>query len=147
MLKGFGIFILVAVCGIFGVRASAFLRQRKRKLSEFALFIEECKDMMRLGRELSYIFESDRAKRLLNVSGYSVTVIDEGLTAEDKRLLTEFFSGLGMGDLQSTVALCENYREIVAKRAADAEKNAEEKSRLYSLLGLFSGIFLAIILI
>lgn len=147
MFKVIGIVLLISVCGIFGLRASALLYLRKYKLREFCFLIGEIEEKMRLGVELEKIYESKKAKKLLKASGYTVTVIEEGISADDKNLMTDFFSKLGMGDLQSGLALCEDYRQILHKKTAEAEKEAEEKSRLYSVLGLCSGIFIAILLI
>lgn len=147
MFKAIGIIMLISVCGISGVRASALLHLRKYKLREFCFLIGEIEDKMRLGVELEKIYKTKKAKKLLKVSGYTVTVIEEGLSTDDKILMTDFFSKLGMGDLQSGLALCENYRQILHKKTAEAEKEASEKSRLYSVLGLCSGIFIAILLI
>ena len=147
MLKTLGALLIISVCGVFGVRASAFLKHRKQKLEAFCFFIGEIEDKMRHGVELESIYKTKAAKRLLEVSGYRVTVLEDGLSAEDKKLLSDFFSKLGMGDLQSGIALCESYRQLFGKRAEIASKAAEEKSRLYSVIGLCSGVFIVILLI
>lgn len=147
MLKISGLLMIIAVGGILGFRASEFLRLRNNKLTKYCLFIGEIADLMRLGRDLEHIYKTPRAKELLIVSGYFVKVKEDGLLTEDKALLTEFFSKLGMGDLSSGLALCESYLKIISTKKEEAEKQVIEKARLYSLLGIFSGIFVAIILV
>ena len=147
MLKLFGALIIIIVSAAFGLRASFSLKERKEKLSEFILLIDEIKDMIRLGVALEIIYKSERAKKLLNVSGYLAKPREEGLNSTDLKLLEEFFSKLGMGDSLSALTLCEDYGKIAEKRLLDSEKQVNEKAKLYSLFGVFFGIFIAILLI
>ncbi|MBO7217937.1 MAG: hypothetical protein J6V50_04475 [Clostridia bacterium] len=147
MLKLFGSLLIVVVSAAFGLRASFSLKERKEKLSEFILLIDEIEDMIRQGAALEIIYKSERAKRLLNVSGYLASPKEEGLKTGDVKLLSEFFSKLGMGDSKSALTLCEDYGKIVGKKFSESEKQVGEKAKLYSLLGVFFGIFIAILLV
>lgn len=74
-------------------------------------------------------------------------VVNEDLNRDDQRLLAEFFSGLGMGDLEAGIARCTTYRELLHKHVCDAEQEMKQKSRIYSLLGVFSGLLTAILFV
>ena len=147
MLKVIGIILTVAVSSAVGLRAAARLTARYKKLQSFCAFIDEIADRMRLGEELERIYKSPAAKGLLLSDGYNAAVIREGITNEDADMLDGFFKTLGMGDTESCVSRCTLFSEIVKKEAAKAENEMNSKSRLYSLLGLLGGIFIAIILI
>ncbi len=146
MLKIIGVILTVAVGAAFGIRAAERLCLRYKKLFAHCLFIGEAADMMRLGAELCEIYSLPSARGLLCADGYSAQLIEDGLGKEDVRLLSEFYSSLGMSDLEAGIARCKTYKEIVEKRLSEAEHQMKSKSRLYSILGVFSGLFVAILL-
>ncbi len=147
MLKLIGVALTVITGALVGIRASEKLRQRYRKLSEYVICIGEISDGIRMGAELERIFSQPRASALFDADGYNVSVKKEWLTKEDIRLLEEFTSLLGMGDTKAQILRCSTYSQLVKKRTLEAEENMKSKSRLYSILGLFSGLFTAIIFI
>ncbi len=147
MLKTVGCIITVAVGAALGIRAADRLRCRYKKLLSHYLYIGEISDLMRTGAPLEEVFASNSAKGLVESEGYRVQVLCDDLNRDDRRLLSEFFSGLGMGDLDAGIARCATYRELLYKRVSDAEQEMKQKSRIYSLLGVFSGIMTAILFI
>ena len=100
-----------------------------------------------MGDELFKIYSCEKARGLLVVDGYTVTVLDDGLYKEDKELLCGFFERLGMYELEAAVKNCSVLSGLLLKKTNDAEVEMRSKSRLYSALGLFGGIFAALILI
>lgn len=147
MLKTVGLAMVFSVCTLIGFRASERLRCRYKKLLSHYILIEEIAELMRVGTELETVFKNERAADLLIADGYSASVKPEELNAEDIRLLEEFFGQLGMGDIEAQLSRCATYRELLSKRVYDAEQEMKSKSRLYSLLGIFFGIFAVIIVI
>lgn len=147
MLKLIGVALTVVTGALVGIRASEKLRQRCRKLNEYYIFIGEISDGIRMGAELERIFSQPKASALFDAEGYNISVKEQWLNGEDTRLLEEFVELLGMGDTKAQILRCSTYRELVKKRAFEAEENMKSKSRLYSILGLFSGLFAAIIFI
>ncbi len=146
MLKIIGAVLVVLVGATFGIRASERLRQRYKRLYKHYLFIGDTADMMRLGVNITEIYQCEKAKELLSADGYTAKVIEEGLLRDDLHILSEFYSGLGMGELEAGVSRCETYRNIVQKQVEAAESELHGKARLYSMLGVFSGLFIAILL-
>lgn len=68
------------------------------------------------------------------------------LKSGDKEILVEFFSSLGLGDIHSETKRCELYSKIIEERYKSAKSEYLQKSKLYKMLGLFSGLSLAIII-
>ena len=147
MLKFIGVVLTVATGALVGLRASEKLRQRYKKLNEYSICIGEISDGIRTGAELERIFSQPKAAALFDANGYHISVKEQWLTGEDTKLLEEFLLLLGMGDTEAQISRCSTYRELVRKRACEAEENMRSKSRLYSVLGVFSGLFVAIIFI
>lgn len=146
MLKGIGAVIILAVSTAFGIRASGKLRHRYKKLLAFYIFIGELADRMRSGRELSEIY-GETAQGLLEYCNFEVKILQEGLNKEDISLLSDFFKGLGMSELSAAEERCRTYRELILKRMSAAEKEMNEKSRLYGVLGASAGAFLVILIV
>ncbi len=139
---------MVILCGaIVGLRASGRVCLRYKKLLGFYLFTEEISERMMMGEELRKIYAGEKAKGLIRVSGYSAEVISDGLLNEDIELLRNFFGSLGMCELDAAVKSCAVLSELLLKKVNDAEEQMRTKSRLYSALGLFGGIFAALILV
>lgn len=146
MLKIIGAVLTVAVGAAFGMRASDKLRLRYKKLLAHSLFISEASDMMRMGVTLSEIYKLPSAEKLIAAESYTAAVMEEGLRSADIRLLSEFYASLGMGDTEAEIARCSTFLKIMEKRLSEAEQDMKSRSRLYSLLGVFSGLFVAILL-
>lgn len=146
MLKIIGAVLTVAVGAAFGMRASDKLRLRYKKLLAHSLFISEASDMMRMGAALSEIYKLPSATTLIAAESYTAAVMKEGLRSADIRLLSEFYASLGMGDTEAEIARCSTFLKIMEKRLSEAEQDMKSRSRLYSLLGVFSGLFVAILL-
>ena len=147
VLKSIGAVLIILTGTFCGLKLSRKLTLRKNKLKGFYLYFQEISDRIKTGEELISIYESKTAKNLIKREGFKVSLWEEGLNMEDKKLLTEFFSFLGMGDTNSQVSRCQIYREFVNKRLEEAEKEVREKSKLYTSLGVSFGLFIVILLI
>ncbi len=83
----------------------------------------------------------------LNISRpFKIGFKGDFLFAEDRQIIMEFFSCLGEGDIEAEVRRCEMYSGILFERYKSAKKEYLEKSKLYKMLGLFSGLAVAIII-
>ena len=102
---------------------------------------------MRVGYDIEGIFAKESAEKLFTLNGYKITPKTSNLQKKDTEILEEYLSNLGMTDLESGINRTEVYRALLQKQIEQAEGEMKEKSRLYSLLGIFAGIFVAIILI
>lgn len=145
--KSLGVALIILTGTFCGLKLSGKLTARENKLKGFYLFIREISDRIKTGEELTSIYESKRAEGLITTEGFKVVLCEDALNSQDKKLLTEFFSFLGMGDTNSQISRCEIYSELLIKRLEEAEKEAKEKAKLYTSLGIFSGLFIVILLI
>jgi len=66
---------------------------------------------------------------------------------EDTETFASFFEGLGKSDLQGQLTHCNLYISILNRALENARKESSEKGRLFCLLGLFSGLAVALLLI
>ena len=147
MLKLIGILMLVSVSTLYGLRASANLKIRKNKLGQYIKLIGEIEDKIRQKKGLYEIFSSEFAVRLTKYENFSVRFQRDGLNDSDTEILKEFFSLVGFGDIKSQIELCRTYGELLGKKEKEAEHETAQKAKLYSLLGLFCGLFVAVLLI
>ena len=146
-LKGVGAVSLLITGSLVGLRLSKNLELRRKTLNRFYVFIKELSSGIKTGEEIDSILESSLSKNLVYKEGFKIKPQPNGLKGEDIKLLTEFFSLLGMGDSQSQITRCETYGELVKKRLQNAEQEVKEKAKLYSTLGFFSGLFIVILLL
>ena len=147
MLKMSGILIIVAVLTLCGFKASSKLKERTRKLGLFIRLINEIEDKVRLKTEMSDIFKSGLAKELLNYENFRVEIKEDYLLTDEIKLLEDFFQKVGFGDVKTGIELCKQYKELLGKKEKEAEQELLQKAKLYSILGFFSGLFVAVLLI
>ncbi|NLZ45920.1 MAG: hypothetical protein GX896_04430, partial [Clostridiales bacterium] len=68
------------------------------------------------------------------------------LSADEKELLSGFFSHLGSTDLQGQIASVKMYSKAFQEKYNDFKEIKEEKTRLYRSMGFLVGVFICIIL-
>ncbi len=147
MLKIFGILIVIMVSTLYGFYFSSRIKEREKKLRSYLLLINEIEDKIRCKISLEEIFSSCLSQTLLEYRDYRVNFKKEGLQKEDIKLLETFFEEIGLGDTKSGTELCRTYKELLGKKEKEAEQETLQKAKLYSVLGLFFGLFVAILLI
>ena len=77
---------------------------------------------------------------------FKVNFKGDFLSAEDRQIISEFFSSLGSENIEAEVRRCEMYSNILRERYKSAKNEYTQKSKLYKMLGLFSGLAVAIII-
>jgi stage III sporulation protein AB len=68
-----------------------------------------------------------------------------GLTKDDRQFLIDFGGNLGVSDVEGQVNHCRLHRELAAVRLEQARGDKQKKGRLYTMLGLFAGIGIALL--
>lgn len=63
-----------------------------------------------------------------------------GLDKDDKKLICDFFSLIGTSDCDSQLSHCDLYISLIKQLLSSQKEEAVKKSKLYRLLGVFSGI-------
>ena len=69
-----------------------------------------------------------------------------GFLAEDIALLRGFGNGFGASDVDGQLSHCTLYTELIGDRLKNAREEKNRKSKLYQLLGIFSGMAAALVL-
>lgn len=77
---------------------------------------------------------------------FKIEIRNDFLNKDDLLTLNEFFRSLGSLDSESEIKRCQMYGKIIENRYKAAQKDYQEKNRLYKMLGLFSGLSIAIII-
>lgn len=77
---------------------------------------------------------------------FKVELNFEALNSDDSRILSEFFGELGNGGIEQEVKRCEMYSKILESRYKKSRDEYLQKAKLYKMLGLFSGLSIAIII-
>ena len=143
-------FILIVITGISaGLNSSGKLKKRTRALEWYFLAINSIADKIGgTGAELYDIINTicGSADYLVLKKPFEVVLKNTYLNSADRQAAEEFFAELGMGDSESQIKRCKIYANIFEQRLKAAKKEYEEKSKLYKMLGLFSGLSVAIVI-
>ncbi len=150
LTKLMGAVFLVCATTAVGINMSRELSYRVKSLEWFIGAIDEIGEKIRytsaeLAQIVGSIYSVDTYLTVNNP--FSVTVKKCGICEQDEKIICEFFSQLGMGDGESQIKRCMNYKRRLMRQKEDADKQQQEKSRLYKMLGLFSGLGIAIVLV
>lgn len=144
-------FILIVITGTAaGLNLSGKLKKRTIALKWYFLAINKIADKIGgTGAELYDIINTicGSTDYLVLKKPFAVDLKNTYLNTADRQAAEEFFAELGMGDSESQIKRCKIYANIFAQRLEAAEKEYNEKSKLYKMLGLFSGLSLAILLV
>lgn len=150
IIKISGLIILSLTGLLVGSKQVVKLKRRSDALQWFAtniLFIGE--HIRATANELYDIVNSLCGKEnYLRLSRpFKIEITDDFLNSDDLGALNEFFENLGRLDTESEIKRCEMYAKIIQNRFKSAHKEYLEKNKLYKMLGLFSGLSVAIIMV
>lgn len=69
------------------------------------------------------------------------------LKKEDVSLLSAFGQGLGASDIEGQISHCKLYFSMLDEKYQNAKEEFEKKGKLYFMLGVLSGIGIALVLV
>ena len=147
MLKALGITAIILACWGTGAYFGWRLKERQKRLAALKLFIATLSDCIRTGKQIESIILEIGSAAGIAYENLTPTFEPYALLEEDKKLLDEFLSGIGLGDTQSQIERCRVYSEFFARREKEACEQVKEKAMLYGKLGIFSGLFIAVMLV
>lgn len=147
MLKAMGIVAVILSCWGTGIYFGWRLRERKTKLSAICLFIKELSDRIRTGAPIEGIISDIGQPAGIYWKELRPDFDVYSLTKSDQKLLSEFLSEIGMGDTVSQVKRCDAYTQLFREQELRAKEQVKEKAGLYAKLGVFSGLFIAVMLV
>ncbi len=79
-------------------------------------------------------------------TGISQGTKDRGFNDKDIALLHSFGSGFGASDTEGQLSHCSLYYELISDGLKNAREEKKRKSKLYQMLGVFSGMAAALLL-
>ncbi len=150
LIKVIGFCFIVCATTLFGISLSKDLKGRMQSLNWFVNLTDEVAEKIRYSSaELPQIVRSIyNYDTYLSVDEpFRVYLKNTGLDKDDKRMIEEFFAGLGLGDTESQIKRCGIYKRQLLRRYENADRQYTEKSKLYKKLGFFGGLTIVIILI
>lgn len=139
LFKVLGFLATVTSTYSFGFLKSKALKLRLEKIHNIQKNITSLKEKIRVNAgEIPF---------LLSSSFGEFPISYRYLEKDDIKLLEEFFDNIGMSDSKSEYERCELYFNLLTPKLQEAEQNYRELGKLYRNIGLFSGIFICIILL
>lgn len=149
IIKIFGLIILSLTGLMVGAKQVARLKRRSDALYWFSANIRLIGEHIRGTAEEIYDIVNTlcgKENYLTLERPFKVKIKDCFLDAYDLEALNEFFIELGRLDSEAEIKRCEMYSAIISDRYKRAHKEYLDKNKLYKMLGLFSGLSVAIII-
>ncbi len=139
LFKILGFLVTITATYSFGFLKSNELKLRWKKLQHIIKGLSALKEKIRTNM--------GEIESLLTSSFNEYPINYRHLENSDIELLEEFFSGIGMSDTKTEYERCELYINLLSAKAEEAGQNHKELGKLYRNIGLFSGVFICIILL
>lgn len=148
LFKICGLLLILTAATVTGFFKSGNLKKRVDKISSVCISFSKLGELIRSGAgELEDLFEMSFDENILFNEDCSHKINSEYLKTEDKKLLSAFFSEVGMGDLKTEYSRICVYKALMEKQLSEAEKEYAERAKLYRSLGFFTGLSICIFLI
>lgn len=145
LLKILGLIISFLVPTAFGFFKSYGISKRYTKLRKAVVCISELAESVKVeSSEKNKLFSKCFDKELLN---QDFTINSEWFKEGDLNIFNEFFGGFGLKDKNSEYERTKLYLERIKMLCEDAGEEKNKLCKLYSSLGLLSGLCLCIFLI
>ncbi len=159
MLKILGLIALCTAIGAVGFIYCDRMTHRKRYLEKLILFTANCANIMRYShRSIFDIFKEHGVKelRLMQLltkdnltdrTAVNELLIANGIATADRVAVADFILSLSSGDIKELTSSCEYYKCKFEQLSHEAEKDINEKGKLFRSLFVLFGVALFIILI
>ncbi len=148
-LKLIGVIILSVTGLLSGKALVERLKKRADKLDWYY------KAVLQIGNSIGGT-ANEISSIIKSISGYSdyltlrfpfaLEINKEHLKSEEILSITEFFEGIGNSEVEAEVERCKMYANIIREHYLSAKNEYNQKNKLYKMLGLFSGLSIAIII-
>ena len=149
---------MVVICGLMlGLMKSATLQKRVSTLLDIKKLLRRFKtEISYTGKELGELVRScgdiDICSKAAQIEGVNPLealekAADSALICrKEKELFSDFVRGLGRTGVQGQIGHIELYQGLFDSLLAQARDENAKKSKLYTALGLFSGITVCVLL-
>lgn len=130
--------------GLIGIKSAAALKERAAFINRLILCTDKISQYIKMGNaEKGEILKSTLPAFMSYEQEHVIIDKNIRLSLEDIRLIEEFFVGLGMGDIDAELVRCNAFKNLFKKQLIEAEKDVEEKHRLFTVSGFILGLILS----
>ena len=140
-----GLLLIFISFSALGILKSLSLKKREERLKAYWSFLTLLSSKISAGEE--FLKSALQNPSLVSFKNGKPEFQKAFLLKEDISVLSEFFGSFGMADRQSEYKRCLLYIKLLEKQKENAAENFKKLSKLYSSLGILSGIFICIILL
>lgn len=155
LIKIIGVCFIISSTFSFGVLKSAALFDRLKFLRECRALMAALREQMFFYRnEIGSILASDEIKKDYPKASevfYKMFLGEEPdykfSNSRDRKIITEFVCGLGMSDIESQMPRCDMLFRDIDEQICEAGSDFTSKAKLYSVLSLFAGIGVSLVII
>lgn len=147
MFKTLGLlFVFLSFSG-FGFLKALDLRKRVLSLKGFLKGFYALAESVALSKyEASHLLNSCFGDGTVYIKDGKIVFCEEGLQKQDVLLLKEFFDGFGLQRGESEAQRCRLYSTLLSQKYTEADEKLQRLFKLYSSLGILSGLFVCIFL-
>ena len=145
IFKVLGLVTVFCVFSLAGFLKANALSLRAKKLRGFTRSINQLSQFIKNdGSEISHLINMCFTKNQVSLENGGISFNDSFLEKEDIALLNEFLVGLGKNDRQSEYERTRLFAKTLEKQSEEAGEKCATLSKLYSSLGVLSGVFFLI---
>ncbi|MBR4973495.1 MAG: hypothetical protein IKY45_03420 [Clostridia bacterium] len=145
IFKVLGLLAVFSVPSVFGLYKSFSLKKRSIKLKSLVMSLAKLSEYIRIEKtEKTGLFKRCFDASLINTD---LSFNSEYLLKEDITLLNEFLNDFGLCDRKGEYERTCTYIKLFGRLLEKAECENEKLCKLYSLLGVLTGLSLCIFLI
>ncbi len=145
LFKFSGLLLLFLSSASFGFMKSISIRKRAEKLTAVSHSVQALASRIKaekteIARAVSLCF----SKETVFIENGKTVINKNFLETQDIALLEEFFSSIGLRDINSEYERIILFSSLLEKKGKEAAEKADELCRLYNSLGVLFGIFASI---
>lgn len=145
LFKIFGLAILFLSCALFGFFKSFELKRREENLRGIISSLNELSARIKTqNTSIASLVERCFSKNVVRIEVETGEFTVMGLEKQDKTLLEEFFSDIGMRESDAEHERTRLYCGLFKERLAVVSEECSSLCRLYNTLGILFGVFICI---
>ena len=146
IIKILGVILVVFCCGAMGTNMALILKKRVKSLTETLFFIDSAAAYIMLGASDIDVILAETLPKGMAFDGKGL-IAESSLcfTDADREIITAFLCDMGMSDSQREIKRCASFKELIASQLKKAERDVEERYRLFLICGWLTGIILSLL--
>lgn len=126
-------------CTAYGMSSAFKLYKRSEQLLTMQKAVGEIKDTIKYSR-------TESCEIITHIKNKYTELFRGELNIKDALIIKNLFSGLGKTDTNGQLDFCDSVLNDINRNLLEAEKDKNEKAKLYSTLGVSAGLAISIII-